>query len=38
MARIACLFSLEYYDTIEHPMPGWDKIPFGFGFAGISKI
>ena len=29
MARIACLFSVEYYDTIEHPLPGWDKIPLG---------
>jgi len=29
LARIACLFSVEHYDTVEHPLPGWDKIPFG---------
>lgn len=29
MARVACLFSVEYYDTVEHPLPGWDKVPFG---------
>lgn len=29
MARVACLFSIEYYDSLEHPLPGWDKIPFG---------
>lgn len=29
MSRVACLFSLEFYDTVEHPLPGWDKIPFG---------
>lgn len=29
VARVACLFSVEYYDTVEHPLPGWDKVPFG---------
>ncbi|HUN83598.1 MAG TPA: radical SAM protein [Terracidiphilus sp.] len=29
MARIACLFSIEYYDTVEYPLDRWDKIPFG---------
>ena len=29
MARIACLFSVEFYDSLEHPLSGWDKIPFG---------
>ncbi|HLY43659.1 MAG TPA: radical SAM protein [Terracidiphilus sp.] len=33
MARIACLFSVEYYDTIEYPLPGWDKIPFGLSLV-----
>ncbi len=30
MARVACLFSVEYYSTIERPLDGWDKIPYGF--------
>lgn len=29
MARVACIFSVEYYSTVEHPLPGWDKIPYG---------
>lgn len=29
MARVACLHSVEYYDTVEHPLPDWDKIPYG---------
>ena len=33
MARVACLFSVEHYDTVEHPLPGWDKIPFGLSLV-----
>ena len=33
MARVACLFSVEYYDTVEHPLPGWDKVPFGLSMV-----
>jgi radical SAM superfamily enzyme YgiQ (UPF0313 family) len=33
LARVACLFSVEYYDTVEHPLPGWDKIPFGLSIV-----
>lgn len=29
MARVACLFSFEYYDRVECPLPGFDKIPYG---------
>jgi anaerobic magnesium-protoporphyrin IX monomethyl ester cyclase len=29
VARVACLHSVEYYDTVEHPLPDWDKIPYG---------
>lgn len=29
MARIACLFSVEFYHTVERPLLGWDKVPFG---------
>jgi radical SAM superfamily enzyme YgiQ (UPF0313 family) len=29
MARVACFFSVEYFDTVEHPLPDWDKIPYG---------
>lgn len=29
MARVACLYSVEYYGTIEHPLPHWGKIPYG---------
>lgn len=29
MARVACLFSVEYFDTVEHPLADWDKIPYG---------
>lgn len=29
MARVACIFSVEYFDTVDHPLPDWDKIPYG---------
>ena len=29
MARVACLFSVEYYDRLETPLTGFDKIPYG---------
>ena len=29
MARVACLFSIEFNDTVEHPLPDWYKIPHG---------
>lgn len=29
MARIALLHSIEYFHTQDHPMAGWDKVPFG---------
>jgi len=29
VARVACLFSVEYYDKVENPLPGFDKIPYG---------
>jgi anaerobic magnesium-protoporphyrin IX monomethyl ester cyclase len=29
VARVACLFSVEYYDKVESPLPGFDKIPYG---------
>jgi radical SAM superfamily enzyme YgiQ (UPF0313 family) len=29
VARVACLFSVEYYDRVENPLPGFDKIPYG---------
>lgn len=33
MARVACLFSVEYYRSLERPLPGWDKVPFGLGLV-----
>ncbi|MDE3185890.1 MAG: B12-binding domain-containing radical SAM protein [Acidobacteriota bacterium] len=33
MARIAVLFSVEYYDAIDHPLTGWDKVPFGLSIV-----
>jgi len=33
VARVACLFSVEYYDTVDHPLPGWDKVPFGLSMV-----
>jgi radical SAM superfamily enzyme YgiQ (UPF0313 family) len=33
LARVACLFSVEYYNTVEYPLPGWDKIPFGLSIV-----
>lgn len=33
MARIGLLFSVEAYHTIDHPLNGWDKVPFGLSIV-----
>lgn len=33
MARVALLFSVEFYHTIDHPLNAWDKVPFGLSIV-----
>jgi anaerobic magnesium-protoporphyrin IX monomethyl ester cyclase len=33
MARVACVFSVERYNTVKRPLPGWHKVPFGLSIV-----
>ena len=33
MARIACLYSIEKYNTVNRPLHAWDMVPFGLSIV-----